>query len=708
MRENGYRKFERPANLFPLFRGVETLKGIGPRLASIISKRIGTHAIDLIWHVPVGIIHRHIRPTLAHIQDGEVVTLTLTPIHHDKPPPRTRRPFRVTCQHNDGKNDNTVELIFFHAKGNYVETQLPLGQARLVSGRAEWFRQQLQMAHPDYILPPDKAATIPEYEPVYMLTAGLTAKPLRTAISQSLDLLPDLPEWISANTISRFGWPSWIDAMRHAHHPKSQKDLLPGHPSRMRLAYDELFANQLALAMVRQHGTTTDGRMFKGDGRFTDALLAALPFSLTDAQKRVITEINADQVSDHRMLRLLQGDVGAGKTLVALMAMLKVVETGAQAAIIAPTEVLARQHHQSINRILEPLGLKAYLLLGRMKAQEKREALEAIENGEAALIIGTHVLISDQTVFHDLGLVVIDEQHRFGVRQRLILGQKGKAVDVLLMTATPIPRTLAMTAYGDLNTSILDEKPANRQPIVTTAMPIEKMDDIIERLKTTISADKRAYWICPLIEESDVLDIAAAEERFIHLSAALPECQPVLVHGRMKTDEREEAMEQFRTGQSQLLIATTVIEVGVDIPEASIMIIESAERFGLAQLHQLRGRVGRGSEKSSCVLLYNAPISDVAKSRLNIMRETNDGFRIASEDLRLRGPGEVLGRRQSGDPEFMLADLAYHDDLLAMAHDHAQDIISKDPMLEHMEHEAMRILMALFERDKAVTYLAGG
>jgi ATP-dependent DNA helicase RecG len=343
-----------------------------------------------------------------------------------------------------------------------------------------------------------------------------------------------------------------------------------------------------------------------------------------------------------------------------------------------------------------------------MKAQEKREALEAIENGEATLIIGTHALISDQTVFHDLGLVVIDEQHRFGVRQRLILGQKGKAVDVLLMTATPIPRTLAMTAYGDLNTSILDEKPANRQPIVTTAMPIEKMDDIIERLKTTISTDKRAYWICPLIEESDVLDIAAAEERFTYLSAALPECQPVLVHGRMKTDEREDAMEQFRTGQSQLLIATTVIEVGVDIPEASIMIIESAERFGLAQLHQLRGRVGRGAEKSSCVLLYNAPISEVAKSRLNIMRETNDGFRIASEDLRLRGPGEVLGRRQSGDPEFMLADLAYHDDLLAMAHDYAQDIIAKDPMLDHAEHEAMRILMALFERDKAVTYLAGG
>lgn len=708
MRDSGYRKFERPIILFPLFRGVETLKGIGPRLSSIIAKRIGTHAIDLLWHIPVGLIHRHIRPALPHIRDGEVVTLALTAIQHDKPPPRSRRPFRVICQHNDGQNDSIVEIIFFHAKGNYVETQLPLGQTRLVSGRAEWFRQQLQMAHPDYIVPPDQAEAIPEYESVYMLTAGLTAKPLRNAINQSLALIPDLPEWIDSNTISRFGWPSWQDAMHQIHHPKTQKDLLPGDPSRMRLAYDELFANQLALAMVREHSTTTNGRIFAGDGRLTQALLSSLPFELTAAQNRVVKEISADQLSENRMLRLLQGDVGAGKTLVALMAMLNVMETGAQAAIIAPTEVLARQHYQSINQMLEPLGLKACLLLGKMKAQDKREALEAIENGTASLIIGTHALISDQTVFDDLGLVVIDEQHRFGVRQRLILGQKGKAVDVLLMTATPIPRTLAMTAYGDLNTSILDEKPANRQPIVTTAMPIDKMDNIINRLKTTVSADKRAYWICPLIEESDVLDVAAAEDRFIHLSAALPECHPVLVHGRMKPDEREDAMEKFRMGHSQLLIATTVIEVGVDIPEASIMIIESAERFGLAQLHQLRGRVGRGAEKSSCVLLYNAPISDIAKSRLSIMRETNDGFRIASEDLRLRGPGEVLGKRQSGDPEFMLADLAYHDDLLAIAHDEAQNIISKDPVLAHENHEAHRILMALFERDQAVTYLAGG
>jgi len=704
MSESGYRKFERPMALFPLFRSVETLKGIGPRLSGIISKRIGPYAIDLLRHVPVGLIHRHERQDLTQIAYGEVVTLLLTPTHHDKPPPRTRRPYRILCDHATGQ----VELIFFHVKGDYLSKQLPVGKARLISGRAEWFKQQLQMAHPDHIVSPDQAATIPTHEPVYPLTAGLTAKPLRNALAEALKQLPSLPEWIDDSIKTRFGWPDWHIAMTKLHNPINDTDVMPGSPVRMRLAYDELFANQLALSLVRQHSMAGQGRVFQGSGALRQKLLASLPFSLTGAQQRVINEITADQQATTRMLRLLQGDVGAGKTMVAIMAMLQVVETGAQAAIIAPTEVLARQHFETISKILDSLDITPCLLVGRMKSQEKRTALEVIANGTAKVIIGTHALISEQTVFDDLGLVVIDEQHRFGVRQRLILGQKGDAVDVLLMTATPIPRTLAMTAYGDLNTSILDEKPANRQPITTTAMPMERLDDIVMRLRQTVSKDQRAYWICPLIEESDVLDVAAAEQRFTELSASLPELNPVLVHGRMKTEEREEAMEKFRQGHSCLLIATTVIEVGVDIPEATIMIIESAERFGLAQLHQLRGRVGRGADKSSCVLLYHAPLGDVARSRLSIMRETDDGFRIAAEDLRLRGPGEVLGKRQSGDPEFLLADLAYHEDLLTLAHDAALDIITKDATLSESRHEAHRILMALFERDRAVSYLAGG
>ena len=704
MSESGYRKFERPLALFPLFRGVETLKGIGPRLSGIISKRIGPYAIDVLRHVPVGLIHRHERQHLSQVADGEVVTLLLTPTHHDKPPPRSRRPYRILCDHATGQ----VELIFFHIKGDYLSRQLPVGKARLVSGRAEWYKQQLQMAHPDHIVSPDQIDAIPKHEPVYPLTAGLTAKPLRGALSEALKHLPSLPEWIDDSIKTRFGWPDWHTAMTKLHSPMSDQDLMPGSPVRMRLAYDELLANQLALALVRQHSMAGQGRVFHSSGELREKLLTSLPFALTAAQKRVIHDITADQQAETRMLRLLQGDVGSGKTMVAIMALLNVVEAGTQGCIIAPTEVLARQHYETITKILAPLNITPCLLVGKMKAQDKRGALEAIRNGEAKVIIGTHALISEQTVFDDLGLVVIDEQHRFGVRQRLILGQKGDAVDVLLMTATPIPHTLAMTSYGDLNTSILDEKPANRQPITTTAMPMERIDDIVQRLRQTVSANQRAYWICPLIEESDVLDVAAAEQRFTELSASLSELNPVLVHGRMKTDEREQAMEQFRQGESCLLIATTVIEVGVDIPEATIMIIESAERFGLAQLHQLRGRVGRGADKSSCVLLYHAPLGEIARSRLSIMRETDDGFRIAAEDLRLRGPGEVLGKRQSGDPEFLLADLAYHEDLLTLAHDEAQNIISNDDTLSNDQHEAHRILMALFERDRAVSYLAGG
>ena len=702
MMESGYRKFARPEALYPLFRGVDTLKGIGARLSNIIGKRIGAYVIDLTRHAPHSLIRRHLRENLAVITDGEVVTLLLTPTRHDKPDRNSRRPARVFCDHDNG----TVELVFFHAKGDYLARALPLNQPRYVSGRAEWYQHKLQIAHPDYI-----TATldeIPQHEPVYALTAGLTAKPLSKAIAAALDLVPVLPEWIDADVKTRFGWDDWDVAMRALHRPKIEAELHPEHPVRMRLAYDELLANQLALAMVRASSTQGKGRVFAGDGQLRRQLLDSLPFALTQAQTRVIGEISADQTSEKRMLRLLQGDVGAGKTLVAVMAMLNVVESSAQAAIIAPTEILARQHYDSISKMLEPLGIKPCLLVGRMKAAASREAHSAIAGGAARVIIGTHALIAEKTQFDDLGLVVIDEQHRFGVRQRLILGDKGSAVDVLAMTATPIPRSLAMTAYGDLDNSILDEKPVGRAPITTTVMPIARIDDVVARLRQTAAPTQKVYWVCPLIEESDKIDVAAAEARFSALSASLPALNPRLLHGRMKSDAREEAMHEFRHGDTHLLVATSLIEVGVDIPEASIMIIESAERFGLAQLHQLRGRVGRGGAQSSCVLLYRAPLGEIARARLAIMRESNDGFRIATEDWRLRGPGEVLGEKQSGDPEFMLANLAYHEDLLSLAHNQAQDIIKADSTLTAEQHEAQRILMALFEGDRAVAYLAGG
>ena len=421
------------------------------------------------------------------------------------------------------------------------------------------------------------------------------------------------------------------------------------------------------------------------------------------------------------MNRLLQGDVGSGKTLVALWAMQNAMEAGAQAALLAPTEVLARQHHASIQAMLAPLDIEIGLLLGQgrvtataktgnatMPVLSRKDTLEKLADGSLSLVVGTHALLSESVAFHDLGLAVVDEQHRFGVRQRILLGEKGANVDVMVMTATPIPRSLAMTAYGDLDHSRLDEKPLGRLPIDTRVLPSDRLGDVISSLCRALGEGKRAYWICPLVDESDKLDITAAEDRFTYLGHALPDIGVSLAHGKMKATERHAAMQKFRTGQTQLLVATTVVEVGVDVPEASIIVIEHAERFGLAQLHQLRGRVGRGAAKSACILMYQGPLSEAAQARLKIMRATNDGYIIAEEDLRLRGPGEVLGQRQSGLPEFCLADLALHADLLPLARQQAEAVLEKGLSLDAPEMLAYATLLSLFERDNAVRFLASG
>lgn len=698
-----FQRFNRPEKLYSLFAPLIALPGIGDKLYGILRKKIGEHIIDLLNHLPVDVIDRSKRPPIGRIEHGSIVTVEVTVTRHDKPPRGIRRPFKVFAENETGQ----IEIVFFHAKGDYVEKLLPIGSKRLISGRAEWFKNTVQMAHPDHIIDPSKIAEIPTYEAVYPLTAGLTPKVMAKAIRNATERIPILDEWISEDILTRFNWPSWDKAMKAVHAPTKPYDLMPGSPERARLAYDELLANQLALAMVRKEASLGVGRPYKGDGKLRYKLIDALPFTLTGAQDRVIREILTDQYKTDRMLRLVQGDVGSGKTLVALMAMLNVIEAGAQAALLAPTEILARQHHATLTSLLEPIGIKPYLLIGKLKAAERNKTEEAIANGDAQIIVGTHALISDRVHYHNLGLAVVDEQHRFGVRQRLILSEKGDHVDVLVMTATPIPRTLAMTAYGDLEASKIDEKPKGRKPITTTALPIERVDDVIARLRVAISEGKRAYWICPLVDESDVLDVQAAEERHLILSHALPEANAQLVHGRQNADTKDDAMESFRTGESKLLVATTVVEVGVDVPEASIMIIEHAERFGLSQMHQLRGRVGRGHENSSCLLLYKAPLNETAEARLNVMKDSNDGFQIAEEDLRLRGPGEVLGKRQSGDPEFKLADLAYHEDLLMLAKQQAEALIHEKPDFA-AENDPANTLLALFEKDKAVTYLAGG
>ena len=694
---------KRPTEIFGLFAATTVLPGVGPKLAGILEKRIGAHVIDLLRHLPVGLIDRRARPALDDVVDGSTATFEILVVKHDRPPPGTRRPWRVITENETGR----LEIIFFHARDDYVARALPTGERRLVSGRVEIRQGRVQMAHPDHIVDPHHSGEMPLIEPTYPLTAGLTPKPLRRAIAGALKRVPDLPEWIPAALIESRGWPDFATATRRVHEPETADDILPLAPARSRLAFDELLANQLALALVRHAASDAmPGRSFAGTGELTKALRTHLPFELTGAQTRAIDDIRANQSSDMRMLRMLQGDVGSGKTLVALFAMLHAVESGAQAALLAPTEILARQHHATISRFLAPLGIEAHLLLGQGRASGRKAVLTGLADGTAKIVIGTHALISENVTYHDLGLAVVDEQHRFGVRQRILLGQKGNGVDVIVMTATPIPRSLAMTAYGDLEQSRLDEKPAGRLPIETRALPLDRLSDVVARLRAALAAGRRAYWICPLVEESEKLDVAAAEERFAALANALPGIGVALAHGKMKAAERDAAMQGFRDGSSQLLVATTVVEVGVDVPEASVIIIEHAERFGLAQLHQLRGRVGRSDTASSCLLLYQAPLSETATARLAVMRETNDGFVIAERDLELRGPGEFLGQRQSGVPEFALADLAAHQDLLPLARETASGMIGPDR--KPINRAQCDLLLSLFERDSAVRFLASG
>ena len=707
---------KRPPEIFQLFAATTSLAGVGAKLASVLEKRVGSYVIDVLRHLPIGLIDRRQRPALDAVVDGSMATIEILVIKHDRPPRGTRRPYRVFCQNDTGE----LELVFFHAHNDYIAKQLPIGERRIVSGRVELFQGRVQMAHPDHIVVPEHSASMPLLEPVYPLTAGLTPKILRRTIADALKRIPDLPEWIPAPIMAEHNWPNFADAMRAVHAPQSETDLLPTSPARARLAFDELLANQLALSMVRRQASdTAPGRCFAPQGQLLTALTADLPFEMTAAQHAAIGEITADQAAPKRMLRMLQGDVGSGKTLVALAAMLTVAETGAQAALLAPTEVLARQHHASLNALLRPLKMEVGLLLGQGRTSNaaaddalpngvnhaprtRKDTLAAMADGTISLVVGTHALLSDTAIFHDLGLAVIDEQHRFGVRQRILLGEKGRDVDVLVMTATPIPRSLAMTAYGDLDHSRLDEKPVGRLPIDTRAMAKDRLNEIVDGLRRALHDGKRAYWICPLVDESDKLDIAAAEDRFTALTHALAGIGVALAHGKMKAAERDAAMQAFKTGQAQLLVATTVVEVGVDVPEASIIVIEHAERFGLAQLHQLRGRVGRSTAQSSCLLVYQPPLSETANKRLSVMRDTNDGFVIAEEDLNLRGPGEFLGQRQSGVPEFVLADLAAHRDLLAIAREQAQIMLAGNGM------HHINLLLSLFERDSAVKFLAAG
>lgn len=694
----------RPEILFSAFASVDSLPGVGPRIAKLIEKVAGPRVVDLYWHLPSGLVDRRFSPPVAKAPDGVIATLKVTVERHT-PSPNKRLPYKVLCRDDSGY----LTLVFFHARPDYLQRMLPVGEERVVSGQVQHYNDEIQITHPDHIGTPEELASLQSVEPVYGLTAGLTAKPLGRAIKAALEEAPDLPQWLVPEFADRHRWSGWREALLTAHSPESERDLEPSNPARQRLAYDELLANQLALGLVRERVRRVKGRAISGDGTLRRKALAELPYDLTGAQTGALEEIYADMASGARMLRLLQGDVGSGKTVVAFLAMLNAIEGGAQASLMAPTEILARQHYEVLAPLGESLGVRVALLTGREKGKTRTALLGDLETGDIQILIGTHAIFQEGVAFKDLGFAVIDEQHRFGVHQRLTLTAKaaGARANLLVMTATPIPRTLTMTAYGDMDVSRLDEKPPGRQPVDTRAMPLERLDEVVQAVTRAVDEGERVYWVCPLVEDSDVIDVAAAESRYAYLSEKLG-TRVTLLHGRMKGPQKDAEMSRFAKGEVSVLVATTVIEVGVDVPEATIMVVEHAERFGLAQLHQLRGRIGRGGRQGRCLLLYAAPLGETARARIRIMRETDDGFRIAEEDLRLRGAGEVLGTRQSGLPDFRLADIGAHEELMLAARDDAKMILEKDPELTSERGGALRVLLYLFERDAAVSYLRSG
>ena len=702
----------RPIELTAVFASARSLGGVGPRIEQLLKKALRLpsavaepRVLDLLWHTPTAVVDRRSEPSVRDAEPGTIVTLKVRVLKHKAPPHNSKAPYAVACEDDSGR----LDIVFFHADHRYVERSLPAGSIRHVSGRIERYGEKLQMMHPDYIVAPEDIGKLPMLEPVYPLTAGLSGKVLNKIIGQAVAIVPELPEWLDADFMAKHGFGPWAGAVKRLHLPADPSDISTSGPHWQRLAYDELLAGQLALALVRRGARSVPGRSVTGDGRVRQRITAALPFTLTSSQHKALSEIEADLKAPHRMLRLLQGDVGSGKTVVALMAAAIAIEAGAQAAIMAPTEVLARQHLETIEPLAKSAGVTVGLLTGREKGKARKEVLARLAEGTIDILVGTHALFQEDVAFKDLAFAVIDEQHRFGVQQRLALQAKGGpyGANVLFMTATPIPRTLLMTHYGDLEVSKLTEKPAGRKPVTTAAVANDRLPEVLEGLQRALQQGAQIYWVCPLIESTTASEMAAAEERHAHLVQYFGDTVG-LVHGQMAGPDKDSVMAAFAAGTLRILVSTTVIEVGVNVPNATVMVIEHAERFGLAQLHQLRGRVGRSERQSSCILLYQAPLGETAKARIEMIRATEDGFMIAEEDLRLRGGGEVLGTRQSGAPEYRVAEVPSFAELLEAARKDATLALTRDPELSGERGQALRQLLYLFECDEAVRLFRSG
>ncbi len=693
----------RPEILFPLFARLETLDGVGPKTAQALVQAGIETPRDVLFGLPYAVIDRRRRDTIQGADLPTTLTVEVTVSVH-RAPRNKGGAYRVHVE--DSQAD--FQLVFFHARGDYLKKVLPEGSRRVISGKLELFDGMAQMVHPDHILPVESAREIPEFEPVYHLTQGLTQKTAFKAARSALARAPDLAEWIDPAQVAKQNWADWATAITSSHMPRGADDVASHAPARERLAYDEFFAHQVTLALARQRERKARGVVSVASGVLQSKVLASLPYKPTKAQMRAIDQIAADMASDARMNRLLQGDVGAGKTLVAFMSLLVAVEAGGQGVMMAPTEILARQHLEGLRPLAEDAGIVLEILTGRDKGAERSSKLQALRNGDIHILVGTHAVFQSDVEFNDLRLVIVDEQHRFGVKQRLELSEKGQGADVLVMTATPIPRSLALAQYGDMDVSVLDEKPPGRKPIKTAVVTTERMDEVFTHLRRAIADGRQCYWVCPLVDESEVSDLTAAEERFKRLRAVLGEGVVGLVHGQMPPSDKDAAMEAFQKGQTKVLVATTVIEVGVNVPNATIMVIERAEIFGLAQLHQLRGRVGRGEADSTCLLMYQPPLSENGRKRLEVLRETEDGFKISETDLQMRGAGDLIGTAQSGLPKFRIADMETQAGLMATAQTDARALLAKDPQLSSERGQAVRVLLWLMKQDQAIRLISVG
>ncbi|GAA6187244.1 ATP-dependent DNA helicase RecG [Litorivita sp. NS0012-18] len=693
----------RPEALFPLFAELTTLEGVGPKIAQNFANMHVERPRDLLLTMPHSGIDRRVKDT---VQGADLPAhLTVEVLVGQHRPPRNRGgAYRINVEDSEG----AFQLVFFHANDRYLNAHLPEGSRRVVSGKVELFDGIANMVHPEYMLPVEEAGTIPAFEPVYPLTAGVTRAVMLKAATSALSKAPQLAEWIDPAQKRVEKWPDWRAALEAAHRPQKAEDLAATAPARARLAYDEFMAHQLTLGLARAKMRRGKGVVSQGTGRLQSRVLSALPYRPTGAQSRAIEEISHDMAQPLKMNRLLQGDVGAGKTLVAFMALLVAVEAGGQGVMMAPTEILARQHLEGLRPLAESAGVVVEILTGRDKSGERRAKLEALGAGKINILVGTHAVFQKDVEFADLRLAVVDEQHRFGVRQRLELGRKGAGVDVLVMTATPIPRSLALAQYGDMDVSVLDEKPPGRKPIKTAMISMGRMEEVVDHLRRAIAEGRQCYWVCPLVEESEVVDLSSAEERFKTLRAALGEGVVGLVHGQLPPEQKDAAMRAFQKGETAVLVATTVIEVGVDVPNATIMVIERAESFGLAQLHQLRGRVGRGDAASTCLMLYQSPLSEAGERRLTTLRESEDGFRIAEVDLEMRGAGDLIGTAQSGLPRFRVADVEAQSGLMATAQSDARKLLAEDPELTSPRGQAARVLLWLMGQDEAIRLISVG